>query len=85
MMEHRHLDVPADRPVEEWGLAALDDLLERGDLVVWRPLVAAVRRDPWGPVAGRVLRLCAAHDMYGTSPLWIRFVAEERARRRAVG
>lgn len=69
-MIHRHLDYPPDTPVEELGPAALDDLLDRGDLADWAPLVAAVRADPHGTLADTVLRLCAAHPMYGTSRLW---------------
>lgn len=77
-MQHRHLDTPAGRPVERWGLAALDDLLDRGDLADWRPLVDAVGRDPWGPLADRVLHLCRSHHMYGTSALWIRHITTLR-------
>jgi hypothetical protein len=70
-MNHRHLD-DADVPVTELGLAALDDLLDRGNFTTWRPLVRAIAADPLGPLADRVLHLCAAHPMYGTSTLWIR-------------
>lgn len=69
-MIHRHLDYPPGTPVEELGPAALDDLLDRGDLADWEPLAAAVRADPHGALADTVLRLCAAHPMYGTSRLW---------------
>ena len=37
LMRHRHLDVDPTAPPAELGLAALDDLLERGDLDDWRP------------------------------------------------
>lgn len=77
-MQHRHLAYPPDRPVDEWGPAALDDLLDRGDLTDWLPLLRALRRDPHGPLADRVLHLCRSHQMYGTSPLWIRYVAQLR-------
>jgi len=78
-MEHRHLDLDPSTPVEELPLDALDDLLERGDLGDWRELAAAIRRDPGGALAARVLRLCRAHDMYGTSKLWPAFIEAERA------
>ncbi len=78
-MIHRHLDYPADTPVEELGPAALDDLLDRGDLDDWAPLAREVRANPWGPVAETVLRLCEAHPMYGTSRLWPAYVATCRA------
>ena len=63
-MKHRHL-------VEGVGLvpAAIDDILEHGMPEDWNELWAAVERDPWGKVAEDILRICAAHEMYGTSPL----------------
>lgn len=78
-MEHRHLDHSPDTPVTELGPAALDDLLDRGDLVAWAPLAAAIRADPSAPIADTVLRLCEAHPMYGTSRLWSTWI--ERLRR----
>jgi len=78
-MEFRHLDYPEGTPVEELGPAALDDLLERGDLADWAPLARAVRNDPWGEVANTVLRICDAHPMYGTSTLWRAWIERLRA------
>ena len=78
-MIHRHLDYPADTPITERGDAALDDLLDRGNLVDWRPLAAVIAGDPFGTVADRVLRLCDANPRYGTSPLWRAWIARRRA------
>jgi hypothetical protein len=78
---HRHLDVPAGTPVAKLPVAALHDLLDRGDLEDWRPILVAIEREPRGEVASRVARLVDAYPMYGTSPLlrtWI-----ERCRHRA--
>lgn len=77
---HRHLDYPADTPVGDLGPAALDDLLDRGDLERWAPLVAAIRADPNGPLASTVVELCRAHPMYGTSALWQRWIERLRAK-----
>ncbi len=80
-MIHRHLDVPADTPVEAMPLAAIHDLLDRGDLDDWRPLLRHIERSPHGPLALAVARLVDAYPMYGTSPLlraWI-----ERCRNRS--
>jgi hypothetical protein len=52
------------------GRAAIDDLLDRGDLADWTPLAAAILEDPYGTLAETVRELCAAHPMYGTSLLW---------------
>lgn len=78
-MNHRHLDYEGV-PVDQLGLAALDDLLERGDFGDWRPLARAIARDPFGPLADRVLHLCAAHPIQGTSPLWTAWIAMRRER-----
>lgn len=69
-MLRRHLDYADDVPVTQLGPAALDDLLERGDLESWVPLVRAIESDPEGVLADTILRLCESHPIYGTSSLW---------------
>ncbi len=82
-MIHRHLDVPAGTPPTALPAAALLDLLERGDLNDWAPLVREVARAPRGELAQRIAHLVDAYPMYGTSPLWR--ALSERARCRAEG
>lgn len=79
-MIHRHLDIPPGTPIDKMPLAAIHDLLDRGDLDDWLPLLRHIERDPEGELADAVLRLVDAFPMYGTSPLlrgWI-----ERCRNR---
>lgn len=78
-MIHRHLDYPPDTPPSQLGPAAIDDLLDRGDLDDWAPLARAVAAEPWGALAQTILGLCDAHPMYGTSSLWSAYVASRRA------
>jgi predicted XRE-type DNA-binding protein len=78
-MIHRHLDHPKGTPPAQLGPAAIADLLDRGDLEDWAPLARAVADEPWGPLADTILRLCAAHPMYGTSRLWHGYVWACRA------
>jgi Helix-turn-helix domain len=78
-MIHRHLDYPADTPPDRLGQAAIDDVLDRGDLDDWAPLARTVAAEPWGSLAHTILHLCAAHPMYGTSRLWGAYVATCRA------
>jgi DNA-binding XRE family transcriptional regulator len=68
----------ADTPVEDLGPAAIDALLERGDLEDWVPLLRAIARAPSGPTAEAVLRICHAHPMYGTSDLWRAWIEGRR-------
>ena len=77
-MRHRALEYPAQTPVRELGLAALDDLLERGDLADWTLLLREVRRDPWGALAERILHLVDSHQMGGTSTLWRSWIESRR-------
>jgi transcriptional regulator with XRE-family HTH domain len=80
-MRFRRLDYPTDTPIGNLGPAALDDLLEHGDLETWEPLVRAIARDPGSSLADAVLRLCAAHPMQGTSALWRTWIERLRGRR----
>ena len=79
-MIHRHLDYPAATPPDELPLAAVADILDRGDLDDWRPLAATVARAPYGPVAERIADLIDRYPMYGTSPLWRAFLDRCRSR-----
>ena len=73
-MKHRHLVDGAG-----FALPAIDDILDRGAAADWVELARAVLADPTGSIADDVLRICAAHRMYGTSDLWMEFVALARA------
>lgn len=50
----RNVDVPADAPVAAWPYEALVTVLEEGLVGDWQPVIAEIRRDPWGRVARRV-------------------------------
>ena len=82
-MNHRHLEVASGTPAEALPLAAIVDILQRGDLDEWRPIARAIRRDPMGELADKVLRLVDAYPMYGTSSLWRSWI--DRCRARAEG
>ncbi|MCY7303752.1 MAG: helix-turn-helix domain-containing protein [Thermoleophilia bacterium] len=78
-MRHRHLEIADGTPVAELGLEAIDNVLDRGDLSDWQPLLRAVRRDPRGAVSERVLHLVERHPMHGTSALWRSWIEALRA------
>jgi DNA-binding transcriptional regulator YiaG len=42
--------IPGD-PVEQWGVEGILTAIDRGSLLHWRRIGAAVRADPWGPTA----------------------------------
>jgi DNA-binding Xre family transcriptional regulator len=82
-MIHRHLEFRSDIPAEELPPAAIVDILKGGDLADWKPIAAAIARDPKGELAENVNRLVDAYPMYGTSPLWRAWI--DRCRARAEG
>ena len=82
-MNHRHLRYPPGTPVEERPVAALVDALERGDLAAWKPIAAAVARDPHGPFAARIMQIIDAYPVYGASALWRAWIDRRRARAEA--
>jgi hypothetical protein len=78
-VNHRHLDYLPGTPPTSLGSAAVDDLLERGDLSEWRGLLAVIAVDPFGDLSERVLWLCDANPRYGTSTLMRAWIARRRA------
>lgn len=71
----RHLDYREQAGVDDVGAAGVQAILDGGDLAAWRPMLAAVARDPWGPVAVRVEQVLDHLDTYGTAEVfrgWLR-------------
>lgn len=66
-MQHRHVETT------RWTAAAIDSLLERGDLSDWRELFAAIAKDM--DLGRLVLRVASQHDVPGASVLATRLVA----------
>jgi hypothetical protein len=72
-MLHRHLDH------SDFTLAALDDLIERGRREDWRELLRIIYANPYGEVAQKVLRLCAARPTRTSAfVFWERYVTWRR-------
>ncbi len=82
-MIHRHLLYAEDTEPENLPLAAVVDILDRGDLGDWAPLVRSILANPCGRLAKSVLRLVDEYSMYGTSPLWRAFLDRHRPAERA--
>lgn len=75
----RNVDVRPDDPVETWPHEAMATALARGGLSDWRRIVAAVRRDPWGPVSRAVEQVLSYERPYGTAELFETAIAAARA------
>lgn len=76
----RNIDVDPDDPVETWPTEGVLTALERGGLTHWRRLAAAVRADPWGPVARRVEEALSVTRPYGAAELMEDAIAAARSR-----
>ena len=80
-LKFRNITASVDDPVETWPFEGILTAVERGTLPDWRRLAAAIRPDPWGPVAQQVLEAVEMSRPYGTSQLLMTII--ERARQDA--
>ena len=80
-LKFRNIDASPDDPVETWPFEGILAAVERGTLPDWRRLAAAIRADPWGPVARQLLEAVGLARPYGTTELLEGVV--ERARKLA--
>jgi hypothetical protein len=73
-MKHRHL-------VEQgFTAAAIEDILDRGKMPDWAPLIEAIKADPYGEIAKTTLELCERpreQPLYG-APVFLRVIATAR-------
>ncbi len=74
----RNVDASPDDPVTEWPLEAIQTALERGGLSHWRRLAAAVRAQPWGPVARQIEEVLTYSRPYGVAKLMERIISNAR-------
>jgi hypothetical protein len=72
-VRHRHLTH------EGFTIAAIEDILARGRLPDWAPLIAAIQDDPYGDVAEKTRALCEK-PLYA-APVFLRVIAAARRQR----
>jgi DNA-binding transcriptional regulator YiaG len=77
-LKFRNITASVDDPVETWPFEGVLAAVERGTLPDWRRLAAAIRADPWGPVAQQVLEAVELSQPYGAGELLTTVI--ERAR-----
>ena len=77
-LKFRNIDASPDDPVETWPFEGILAAVERGTLPDWRRLAAAIRADPWGPVAQQVLEAIRLSHPYRTAELLEGVVARAR-------
>lgn len=69
-MKHHHL------VHQQFTAAAIEDILDRGRMPDWEPLIAAIEADPHGRVAETTLQLCE-RPLYA-APVFLRVIAAAR-------
>jgi hypothetical protein len=72
-MKHRHLTH------QEFTTAAIEDILTRGRMPDWEPLITAIQADPYGEIAEKTLMLCE-RPLYA-APVFRRVIAAARQSR----
>ena len=77
-LKFRNIEASPDDPIETWPFEGILAAVERGTLPDWRRLAAAIRADPWGPVAQQVLEAVRLSRPYGTAELLEGVVARAR-------
>ncbi|MBU6311461.1 MAG: helix-turn-helix domain-containing protein [Actinomycetales bacterium] len=80
IVDFRNVIAARSDPVETWPFEALVETLERGLVPDWQPVLAEIRRRPWGAVARRVGRW--AHMSAGDPAARLLTLTIERARQR---
>lgn len=75
----RNVEARVEDPVGTWPTEALETALARGGLEEWRRIAAAIREDPWGPVALAVESILGYSRPYGVDLLMERVITAARA------
>jgi DNA-binding transcriptional regulator YiaG len=74
----RNVDFDPSLRVEDWPVEELETVMDRGSLSDWRRLAAAIRRDPWGPVARNIADLAEPGAHYGVDALMLNVIRRAR-------
>lgn len=78
-VEFRNVDASPTDDVRTWPYEALVIVIDRGLVSDWKPVLAEIRRSPWGRVARRVERYLAYREPDGVSELFSLAIARARA------
>lgn len=77
-MAFRNVDASPEDPVRTWPYEGLIEVVERGLIGDWKPILAEIRRDPWGVVARRVERWAAQSPQEPAAPFFALVVSRAR-------
>lgn len=74
----RNVDASPEDEVTTWPYEAITANLERGLVPDWQPLLAEIRRQPWGRVARDIEALLVYQPIPGAAALFTRAIASAR-------
>ena len=77
-LRFRNITTTPEDPVEQWGVEGILAAIDRGSLPHWRRIAAAVRVDPWGPVAADLEQAVALARDFGVAATLRRSLAQAR-------
>lgn len=77
-VKFRNLDFDPQAPMDLWPAEAIETIIDRGTLSDWRQLVAAIRRNPWGPAARTAQTVTSWGEHYGLDALISRAITHAR-------
>ncbi len=77
-LSFRNVDVSPTDPVSTWPQEAIQTALERGGLTDWRGLAAAIKEEPWGPIARQVEDVLTYSRPYGVAAAFERAIEQSR-------
>lgn len=78
-VEFRNVDASPADDVRTWPYEALVTVIDRGLVPDWQPVLAEIRRSPWGRVARRVERYLAYREPDAVGTLFRLAVARARS------
>ena len=71
-MKHRNLNH------NKFTVAAIDNIIERGLIPDWAPLMKEIEKDPFGEIARKTLVVCENHEVYGGTAVFKKFIEQSR-------
>jgi len=77
-LQFRNIDATPSDPVTNWGVEGLLAAIDRGSLPHWRRIAAAIREDPWGPVAADLEQALRLAEDVGVRATLGRVLAQAR-------
>lgn len=79
-VKFRNVDASPSDDVRTWPYEALVAVIDRGLVSDWKPVLAEIRRSPWGSVARRVERYLSYRQPDGAGTLFALAIEHARAR-----